>query len=461
MSVRTRFAPSPTGALHLGGARTALFNWLYARHCGGKFLWRIEDTDHKRNTSEALTSIQEGLAWLGLEADEPPVFQSARCLRHQDVAMQLLKKGCAYWCTSLAEEVSALKEKARREGCVPFYPSRTESRQDKPSETAILRFRMPREGETSFQDCVQGAVTVRHDQLEDLVLLRADGTPTYMLSVVVDDHDMAISHVIRGTDHLSNTPKQIQLYKALEWSVPNFAHIPLIHGSDGAKLSKRHGALDIASYREAGYLNEALLNALLRLGWGHKDEEFFTMEEAIPLFTLGAVGKSAARFDPMKLRALNAHYLRKKTPDALCEGLNVFLPQEPNMEGLVRLKAGLPGLVVRAETWIDLAASASLYTEELPPPLNEKAQKLMTEDFLSILGDYLDVLRAQSEWCADGLEATTRVFVAEKNLKLGQFAQPLRAVLTGQTISPPLFDVMAVLGKDLCLKRCTARAVKV
>ncbi|TGW14573.1 glutamate--tRNA ligase [bacterium NHP-B] len=449
MTVRTRFAPSPTGALHLGGARTALFNWLYAKHEGGTFCVRIEDTDQKRSSQEALASITQGLSWLGLTPDEPMVFQSQQQTRHQEVAMGLLAAGHAYWCDMDGEALASLKAQARLDGRAPLYLGR-----DTPqprSSSSVLRFKMPRTGEISFTDQVHGQIRVNNHQLDDLVLLRADGSPTYMLSVVVDDHDMRISHVIRGADHISNTPKQLHIYEALSWSCPSFAHIPLIHGADGAKLSKRHGALDVNTYKEEGFLKEALINALLRLGWGHKDQEIFSLREAVALFSLAHVGASPARFDPGKLASLNAHYLKALSPEALMEACVPFLsvpPASPLVSD--RLMKGLPALAVRAHTLKDLAESAHFYTHEGPFSVDAHA---LPEAFVRHLPRYVDQLIQQDVWTAASLESLTRSFAEEHDLKLVTMAQPLRLLITGRSVSPPLFEVMSIVGKKACLAR--------
>jgi glutamyl-tRNA synthetase len=446
--IRTRFAPSPTGKLHLGGARTALFNWLYTKHQGGIFCVRVEDTDQARSSEESLASILDGLKWLGLDSDEPLVFQSQNAARHVVVANRLIEAGAAYWCDLSGEALTALKEAARAEGRAPLYPSRTQSRPYQPGKS-VLRFKMPQEGGTVFDDQVQGRVEVPNSQLDDLVLLRSDGSPTYMLSVVVDDHDMQITDVIRGADHLSNTPKQIQIYQALNWTVPRFAHIPLIHGADGAKLSKRHGALDVGAYREDGFLKDALLNALLRLGWGHGDQEIFSIKDAASLFSLQAVGRSAARFDPAKLSALNAHYMRMRDPEMLLEDVRPFLGNiSPSFEK--RLRQGLPSLALRAQTLKELALGARIYSDAASVLSAEGVQAAGQDDLLRA---YLDHLKAHERWTAGALEAMTRTFVDAQGVKLGPLAGVLRLALTGSKVSPPLFEVMTILGSELTIKR--------
>ena len=446
--IRTRFAPAPTGKLHLGGARTALFNWLYAKHHGGVFCIRIEDTDKARSTEESLASILEGLTWLGLNSDEPLVFQSQNAVRHEAVANQLLEAGAAYWCDMSGDELSALKEAGRFEGRAPLYPSRVQPRPYQ-SGKSVLRFKMPQNGVTTFEDLVQGRVEVPNRQLDDLVLLRSDGSPTYMLSVVIDDHDMQITDVIRGADHLSNTPKQILIYQALNWEVPRFAHIPLIHGADGAKLSKRHGALDVGAYREGGFLKDALLNALLRLGWGHGDQEIFSMEEAVSLFLLQTVGRSPARFDPDKLSALNAHYMRTRDPQMLLEDVRPFL-EKVSSSFEKRLRQGLPSLALRAQTLKELALGAHIYSDTVTVVSSESFE---VGEQANLLHAYLDHLKAHKDWTGEALETLTRAYVEARGAKLGPLAGCLRLALTGSKVSPPLFEVMTILGPDLTFKR--------
>ncbi len=463
MSVVTRFAPSPTGFLHIGGARTALFNWLYARHTGGRFVLRIEDTDRKRSTPDAIEAILSGLRWLELDWDGDVVHQFTRADRHAEVARSLLAEGKAYLCYCTPEELDAMRQQARAEGRRILYDGRWRDRDpaDAPPEVEpVVRFKAPRNGDTRIEDLVQGPVTVANDQMDDMVLLRADGTPTYMLSVVVDDHDMAVTHVIRGDDHLTNAFRQYHLYDALAWEAPTFAHIPLIHGPDGAKLSKRHGALGIEAYRDMGYLPEALRNYLLRLGWSHGDEEIISTGQAIEWFDLDAVGKAAARFDFAKLDSLNGHYIRAaddgRLLDLLCPPLEAMLGQAVDDAGRERLRAALPGLKPRAETLRALAENAAFYLRESPLPLTGKAAKLLSPEARGYLGQLQGVLAGQDDWSATALESLMREFADSRELKLGAIAQPLRAALTGSTASPGLFEVMAVLGRAECLNRLAA-----
>ena len=463
MSVVTRFAPSPTGDLHIGGARTALFNWLYARHNGGRFVLRIEDTDRKRSTPDAIEAILSGLRWLELDWDGEVVHQFARAARHAEVARHLLAEGKAYFCYCTPEELEAMRQQARAEGRRMLYDGRWRDRD--PAEAPagvepVVRFKAPRGGDTRIDDLVQGPVTVANDQMDDMVLLRANGTPTYMLSVVVDDHDMEVTHVIRGDDHLTNAFRQFHLYEALGWEVPAFAHIPLIHGPDGAKLSKRHGALGVEAYRDMGYLPEALRNYLLRLGWSHGDEEIISTEQAIEWFDLDAVGKAAARFDFAKLDNLNGHYIRAvddgRLLDLLCPALKAMLDKPVDDAGRRRLRDALPGLKPRAETLQALAENAAFYLRAAPLPMTDKAAKLLTPEAREYLDQLQGALAEEDDWSEAALEAAVREFAGSRALKLGAIAQPLRAVLTGSTASPGLFEVMAVLGRAECLNRLAA-----
>ena len=465
MSVVTRFAPSPTGFLHIGGARTALFNWLYARHHGGTFRLRIEDTDRKRSAPEAIEAILEGLRWLGLEWDGEVVYQFSRAPRHAAMARKLLDEGRAYHCYCTPEELAAMREAARAEGRPVLYDGRWRDRdpaEAPPDVPPVVRLKMPREGETVIHDLVQGAVTVANDQLDDMVLLRADGTPTYMLSVVVDDRDMDISQVIRGDDHLTNAFRQVQLFLALGWEPPAFAHIPLIHGADGAKLSKRHGALGVEAYRDLGYLPEALRNYLLRLGWSHGDEEIIATEQAVAWFDLDAVGRGAARFDFAKLDNLNGHYLREADDGRLVALVRPILekrlggPLDEAGQGC--LLRGMPGLKPRAKTLAELADTAAFYVSPRPLKVTEKAAKLLTPEARDRLGRLLGALQAAETWSEEALEAAIRGFAEAEAVKLGQVAQPLRAALTGSTASPGIFEVMGVLGQAESLARIADQA---
>lgn len=460
MTVVTRFAPSPTGFLHIGGARTALFNWLYARHNGGRFLLRIEDTDRARSTDAAVEAIFDGLKWLGLDWDEEPVFQFSRAERHAEVARALLDQGKAYYCYATADELTAMREDQRANGQQVRYDGRWRDRD--PSEAPagvppVVRLKAPQDGETVIKDQVQGEVTIANAQLDDMILLRSDGTPTYMLSVVVDDHDMGITHVVRGDDHLTNTFRQAQLYRAMGWDVPEFAHIPLIHGPDGAKLSKRHGALGAEAYRDMGFLPEAMRNYLLRLGWGHGDEEVISTEQAIEWFDLNAVGRSPSRFDMAKLTNLNGIYLREADDERLTGLIAPMLadaaggPLDDAAKAL--LTKAMEGLKPRAKTLVELADLAAFYVRPRPLAIDPKAQKHLGDEGKAALADLAAAFDAAPNWDRDDLENLVRAYAEEKELKLGKAAQPLRAALSGSTVSPPIFEVMELLGKDQSLAR--------
>jgi len=459
MTVVTRFAPSPTGFLHIGGARTALFNWLFTRHHGGRFLLRIEDTDRQRSTPEAVEAIIEGMRWLELDWDGDIVFQFPRAPRHSEVALAMLEAGAAYRCWATPAELDEMRAKAKAEGRSPRYDGRWRDRDPSeapPGQAPAIRLRAPQDGETVIRDLVQGEVRVANDQLDDMVLLRADGTPTYMHSVVVDDHDMAITHVIRGDDHLTNAFRQVQIYRAMGWDVPAFAHIPLIHGPDGSKLSKRHGALGVEAYREMGYLPEALRNYLLRLGWSHGDEEVISTEQAIAWFDLDAVGRSPSRFDFAKLDNLNGHYLRSVPAERL---LALALPlveakhgRALDATGRQRLAAALPGLRARAKTLAELAGNAMFYFRDRPLAPDDKAAQILARDG-ALLARLAPGLEAVEPWTEAATEEAVRRFAEAEGVKLGAVAQPLRAACTGSTVSPGIFEVMAVLGRTETLAR--------
>jgi glutamyl-tRNA synthetase len=464
-AVVTRFAPSPTGFLHIGGARTALFNWLYARHHGGRMLLRIEDTDRERSTKAAIDAILEGLTWLGLDWDGDVVFQFARAARHREVVETLLAAGRAYRCYATPEELTQMREQARAEGRPLRYDGRWRDRD--PSEAPegvrpVIRLRAPIEGETVVDDAVQGRVTWANRDLDDLVLLRSDGTPTYMLAVVVDDHDMGVTQIIRGDDHLTNAARQSQIFSALGWEIPRMAHIPLIHGADGAKLSKRHGALGVEAYRDLGYLPAALRNYLVRLGWSHGDQEVFSTEEMVAAFDLGAVGRSPSRFDFAKLANLNGLYIRQSADADLVAAIETVLPQIGPERGIPvplsddlrdKLILAMPGLKERAKTLIELLDSAYYLYAARPLAADEKARALLSDEGRARIAGVLPVLEALPDWSAAATEGAVRQYAETSGCKLGQVAQPLRAALTGRTTSPPLFDVMAVLGRTESLAR--------
>lgn len=455
----TRFAPSPTGFLHIGGARTALFNYLFAKRHGGKFLLRIEDTDRERSTDAAIDAILDGLSWLGLAWDGEVTYQFARAGRHAEVAKQMVDAGHAYYCYCTPEELEEMRARAQAEGKGFRYDGRWRERNAKEAPAGVkpvIRLKAPLEGEITIRDHVQGEVTVQCAQLDDMVLLRSDGTPTYMLAVVVDDHDMGITHVIRGDDHFTNAFRQTLIYRAMGWNVPEFAHIPLIHGQDGAKLSKRHGALGVEAYREMGYLPEALRNYLLRLGWSHGDEEIISDAQAAEWFGLDHVGKSPSRFDFVKLENLNGHYLREAADDRL---VALIVPELEKLghpvdaTGKARLEKGMAGLKARAKTLVELAHSAAFYVAARPLKLDEKAAALLDDDARALLRDLAGLFEQSAEWTGPALEALVRGHAEAKGLKLGKAAQPLRAALTGSTTSPPIFEVMEVLGRAETLER--------
>jgi len=458
MTVVTRFAPSPTGDLHIGGARTALFNWLFSRHHGGRMLLRIEDTDRARSTAQAVEAIYDGLRWLGLDWDGDPISQFARAERHAAVVADLLAAGNAYRCYHSQDELAEMRQRARAEGRAIRSQWRDRDPDKAPQDVApVIRLRAPDSGATTVDDLVQGPVTVQNAELDDMVLLRSDGTLTYMLAVVVDDHDMGVSHVIRGDDHLTNAIRQHQIYDLLGWTPPAFAHIPLIHGPDGAKLSKRHGALGVQAYRDMGYLPEALRNYLVRLGWSHGDDEIFSTEQAIAWFDLGGVGRAPARFDFAKLESLNSHYLLLREDADLVELIEPRLAerrrQPIDADERARLLASMPDLKERARTLVDLADRAWYCVAERPLVLDDKARKLLDDAGKQVLQHLLGPLEAQADWSLPGLEQTVRDFASAEDLKFGKVAQPLRASLTGTTMSPGIFDVLFALGRAESLAR--------
>ena len=447
----TRFAPSPTGFLHIGGARTALFNWLYARGRGGKMLLRIEDTDRERSTKEAIDAILDGLNWLGITWDGDAIYQFSRVSRHRDVVEQMLASGAAYRCYATPEELTEMREKARAEGRKRLYDGRWRDRDHSeapPGIKPVVRLKAPLTGETVIEDHVQGRVVWQNENLDDFVLLRSDGTPTYMLAVVVDDHDMGVTHVIRGDDHLTNAPRQKQIYDAMGWAVPQMAHIPLIHGPDGAKLSKRHGALGVEAYRAMGYLPATMRNYLARLGWSHGDQEIFTTEELIAAFDLPQVGRSPARLDLARLDNLNGHYIRQCSDAALIAEIERILPHVAGGAELAakltpelrqRLLAAMPGLKERAKTLIELIEGARFLWSERPLQLDEKAAGILTPEARGLLRELADDLDAVDAWTPGATEQAVRAFAERKETKLANVAQPLRAALTGRTTSPPIF----------------------
>ncbi|MEJ8474282.1 glutamate--tRNA ligase [Roseibium algae] len=467
----TRFAPSPTGFLHIGGARTALFNWLFAKHHGGKMLLRIEDTDQARSTQEAVDAILDGMSWLGLDWDGDPVSQVARVENHKAAVEQMLANGTAYRCYCTPEELDEMREKARAESRPPRYDGTWRDRDASEAPAGIdpvVRLKAPQTGETVVDDMVQGRVVIPNKDLDDLVLIRSDGTPTYMLAVVVDDHDMGITHIIRGVDHLTNAARQTLIFQALGWDVPKMAHIPLIHGPDGAKLSKRHGATGAEAYRALGYLPQAMRNYLVRLGWSHGDEEFFSIEDMVKLFSFDSVGQSASRFDFKKLENLNGHYMRSTEDKELLghwkaclahvEGGDTVLAWMADGTNEATVLTALPGLKERAKTLVELTESASYLWRTRPLECDEKAKKVLDESALAILSDLTSILDGVADWSAEPLEVAVKAYAEQKEIKLGKVAQPLRAALTGRGTSPGIYDVLVALGREESLGRIADQA---
>ena len=459
----TRFAPSPTGYLHIGGARTALFNWAYSRNTGGKMLLRIEDTDRERSTDAAVAALLDGLAWLGVTWDGDPIFQFARAPRHAEIARELLARGQAYYCYCTPEELEKMRDEARASGKPPRYNGYWRDRD--PSEAPagvkpVIRIKAPTAGEIVVNDHVQGKVVFRTENLDDFIILRSDGTPTYMLAVVVDDHDMEVTHIIRGDDHLTNAARQIIIYNGMGWDVPEMAHIPLIHGPDGAKLSKRHGALGVDAYRKLGYLPEALRNYLARLGWSHGDDEIFSTQQMVDWFTLEALNKGAARFDFVKLESVNGHYIREADPERLYDIMVSTAEENERLVDVAGLKANrgtvlkaLPELQPRAKTVLELIDLAQFIYAVRPLNIEPAAEEQLTPDSRTMLGEFGALLGGLGDWSVPAIEAEARAFAEARQLKLGKVAQPLRAALTGRTISPGIFEVMILIGKAETLSR--------
>lgn len=463
--VVTRFAPSPTGYLHIGGARTALFNWLFAKHTGGKMLLRIEDTDRERSTEAATVAILDGLKWMGLQWDGEPISQYERAARHREVAEELVAKGAAYRCYATPAELEEMRETAKAEGRPPRYDGRWRDRDPSEAPAGVkpaIRIKAPRDGETMVMDRVQGEVRFPNKDLDDFIILRSDGNPTYMHAVVVDDHDMGVTHIIRGDDHLTNAARQTIIYQAMSWDVPVMAHIPLIHGADGAKLSKRHGALGVEAYREMGYLPEALRNYLARLGWSHGDDEIMSTADMVSWFEIEDVNKGAARFDFAKLEAVNGAHMRRTDDRELTTSLIDTLPYLKGGEDMLaklddhkraQLLAAMPGLKERAKTLVELADSAGYLFRQRPLDLDEKASQILAADGRKVLADVLPAFQALTEWSAATTEAAVREIADRNALKLGKVAQPLRAALTGRSTSPGVFDVLSVLGREESIGR--------
>ncbi len=461
MTIVTRFAPSPTGFLHIGGARTALFNWLYARRHNGKFLLRIEDTDRQRSTKESLETIYDGLNWLGLHYDGDVVSQSERIERHTEIAQELLKCGKAYRCWCTPKELEEMRIKARSEGRPMLYDRRWRDREPTDEQKNIspaIRLKMPLTGTTRIHDLVQGTIEVSNKQLDDMILLRSDGTPTYMLSVVVDDHDMQISHIIRGDDHLTNAARQSQIFNALDWTIPKYAHVPLLHGADGTKLSKRHGALATKYYsEEMGILSEAMLNYLLRLGWSHGNEEIISSESAIKWFNLESIGRSSAKFDIEKLMSLNSHYLREISTDELVERLMPFISiilKRPLADfEICSLKRLIPSLILRVNNLLELTEKSKFLFYSRPIDIEDKAKIVINKSDLSLISAVTSELEKSEVWNLESLEVLISKFCKREGIKIGAIAQPIRVLLTGSKVSSGIFDVLYSLGKDESIQR--------
>ncbi|MDD9727532.1 glutamate--tRNA ligase [Roseovarius sp. SK2] len=456
--VVTRFAPSPTGYLHIGGARTALFNWLFARRHGGSFLLRIEDTDRARSTPEATQAILDGLAWLGLDHDGDVVSQAARADRHAEVANELLAKGQAYKCFATQEEIQAFRDEAKAQGRSTLYrsPWRDADPATHPDAPYVIRIKAPLDGTTTIADKVQGDVTIRNDQLDDMVLLRSDGTPVYMLAVAVDDHDMGVTHVIRGDDHLNNAARQMLIYTAMDWPLPVYAHIPLIHGPDGKKMSKRHGALGVDEYHKQGYPAAGMRNYLARLGWSHGDDEFFTDDQAQQWFDLDGIGKSPARFDFKKLENLCGQHIAASDDAALLHELNEFLDvteSAPLPEPTRALMLdGMYCLKERAKTFPELLDKAQFILANRPIRPDEKAAAQLDAVSRGILNELTPHLQ-NANWSRNDLEEAANAFAASKDIKFGKLAGPMRAALAGRAATPSVFDMMLVLGREESLAR--------
>lgn len=464
MSVVTRFAPSPTGFLHIGGARTALFNWLYAKANGGKMLLRIEDTDRARSTTEAVDAILDGMAWLDLDFDGEAFSQFERSPRHKEIAEQMVSDGLAYYCYATPEELAEMREKAKTEGRSTNYDRRWRDRDPNEAPNGVLgaiRLKAPLTGDLDIDDQVQGKIRFANKDLDDFVLLRSDGTPTYMLAVVVDDHDMGVTHIIRGDDHLTNAARQTLIYQALGWDVPTMAHIPLIHGQDGAKLSKRHGAIGAEAYRAMGYLPEAIRNYLVRLGWSHGDDEIMSIDQMIEWFGFDGLGKSASRFDLKKLNTLNAHYIKQADDDYLITSVETMVADTAsefdadflNEERKRKLSAALPVVKQRAETLNDLIHDAGFMFAKRPLSIDEKAQSILDDGGKEVIGNILPVLEGLEDWTHDAIENLVKAELDRTGLKMGKLFQPLRAALVGKTNAPGVYDILLLLGKDESVAR--------
>ena len=451
--IRTRFAPSPTGYLHIGGARTALFNWLFTRHEGGEFILRIEDTDQERSTEESTKAILDAMKWLGLNWDKGPYFQAERVGLHRDLVQKLIKEGKAYYCTCTPEVLEEKRKHALAAGKKPKYDGTCREKNLGKTAGSVVRFRGAQTGATVVEDLIKGNISFNNEELDDLIIERADGYPTYNFAVVVDDALMNITHVVRGDDHVNNTPRQILLYQALGFDVPKFAHVPMILGADKARLSKRHGATSVMAYKEMGYLPEALVNYLVRLGWAHGDQEIFSLSELVDVFSLEAVGKSPAVFNPEKLLWLNAHYIREAKPETLCTEMKDFWPSTTAGSDADFVKKVIIDLQPRSRTLVEMAAAADFYFAEKVQYEPEAAQKFLNPEATAHLNEIAAKLPAWENFTKEGIEELLKAYAQEKEIKLKVIAQPLRVALTGKTVSPGIDEVMVTLGKDRVIKR--------
>jgi glutamyl-tRNA synthetase len=454
--IRTRFAPSPTGFLHIGGARTALFNWLYTRHHGGEFVLRIEDTDQQRSTDESTKAILDAMTWLGLNWDEGPHFQAQRVDLHRDMVQKLIDEGKAYYCTCTSEELETKRKAALATGKKPKYDGTCRDKNLKKSLGSVVRFRGAQTGLTIVEDLIKGNIIFNNDELDDLIIERGDGYPTYNFAVVIDDALMNITHVIRGDDHVNNTPRQILMYQALGFDVPKFAHVPMILGSDKARLSKRHGATSVMAYKEMGYLPEALVNYLVRLGWSHGDQEIFSQKELIEHFDFSAVGKSPAVFNPEKLLWLNAHYIKEASPERLMEEMKPLWPDGTNTGDAAFTKKVIADLQPRVKTLVELAGAADFYFAEHIRYEEQAAQKFLVPEVCVYLKAMVTAIPTVQNFSKEGLEEFLKTFIQEKDIKFKVLAQPLRVALTGKTVSPGIDEIMVTLGKERVIQRINA-----
>lgn len=451
--IRTRFAPSPTGYLHIGGARTALFSWLYARHHGGEFILRIEDTDQERSTDESTKAILDAMNWLGLNWDEGPYFQAQRVDLHREMVQKLIKEDKAYYCTCTPEELEAKRKQALATGKKPKYDGTCRNKKLSKSANSVVRFRSKQDGVTIVEDLIKGNIIFNNEELDDLIIERGDGYPTYNFAVVIDDALMNITHVIRGDDHVNNTPRQILMYQALGFEVPKFAHVPMILGSDKTRLSKRHGSTSVMAYKDMGYLPEALVNYLVRLGWSHGDQEIFSLAQLVELFSLDTVGKSPAIFNPEKLLWLSAHYIKEASPERLMEEMKTLWPAEVNTGDASFTQKVIADLQPRVKTLVEMAAAADFYFTEKVNYEAQAAQKFLVPDITAHLKAIAAAIPAVQTFSKEGVEEFLKAFIVERDIKFKVIAQPLRVALTGKTVSPGIDEVMFTLGKELVIRR--------